>query len=158
MDRESLIVALKWIHVGAGALWIGAAACFAVASSALDSDSVEQRDFAARGGAVLGRIAGLAAALVIAAGVGNLAIVFRARAGDLPRQFITIVAIKFAIFLAMAIALGIAIRAGSSARRIIASAGGGSISGVMRLMVRAHAACALMGAAELMLGLWLAGI
>src|SRR5579863_2316337 len=148
MSREVIFSALRWIHVGAGALWIGAAACFAIASAALDDDSAEQRDFASRGGATLARIAALGALVVVAAGVANLAAVLNARGGDLSRAFVEIVVAKVTIFIVMAVVLGVAMRAGSAARTILARDANASIAALMRLTTRTHLACALMSGAE----------
>src|ERR1700722_4263756 len=76
MDPRLWTTTILWIHAGAGAVWIGACACFVIAGLALTPGSAEQRNFAAGAAPKIDRLALIAAWLLFNTGLLNLAIAF----------------------------------------------------------------------------------
>src|SRR5271168_751820 len=56
--------AILWTHAAAGAIWVGACACFVIAGLALPTGSVEQRNFVANAAPKIDTL-GLAAAIFL---------------------------------------------------------------------------------------------
>jgi len=152
----SLATAALWIHVLAGASWIGICASFVLASLALAGAATELREFATRSLPLLNRLAVGCACIVPLTGIINFGFAARAHGYALPREFLLIVAVKLLLFTAMAWALVIAI--GRS--KTIAMNGDAGAEGppVVRVLVPWYGLIVVLGAAALGLGLWLAGI
>ncbi|MGH7813948.1 MAG: hypothetical protein ACREQI_08105 [Candidatus Binataceae bacterium] len=153
----SLAAVILWTHAIAGAAWLGASACFAIAAMALAPGSAEQLRFTARGAPRINQLA-LAAAIVLAlTGIANVFNAVRARHGHVSSQFAIVLAIKVTLFLLMLAALGLALRTGAAARREAERGRTGAAAGAMRTMTGAHLATLAMGAVAMLLGLWLVG-
>jgi putative copper export protein len=135
-----LTTSILWIHATAGALWIGACACFVIAGLALTPGSDEHRNFVARSAPKIDHLAMLAAALLFLTGLVNLVQAAISRHFAFSTAFTTVLAIKILLFIAM-----------------LATMRSSMKTGAMNRMVKAHAAIVAMGAVALLLGLWLIG-
>ena len=131
---------ILWIHATAGALWIGACACFVIAGLALRPGSDEHRNFVVRSAPQIDRLAILAAALLFLTGFVNLFEAGISRHFAFSTAFTTVLAIKILLFIAMFAAMRWSMK-----------------TGAMNRMVKAHAAIVAMGSIALLLGLWLIG-
>lgn len=163
--------ALTWIHVLAGVVWIGTCACLALAAAVLTAGSDEFGDFALGGVPKLIALNAVAAALLLAAGLAKLGAIGVGRRFHFSSLFLEVLAIKAALFAAMVAALAASWRA---SRRLAAACGRPPPSRAPappaeRATTDSAAAAAemnraallsiltlAMGAAALMLGLWLA--
>ena len=132
---------ILWTHAISGAIWIGACACFVIAGIALADGSLEQRSFLTNAAPKINRLGAISAALLLVTGLINFAILGAIWRFAYSAQFLSVLAAKVALFVAMTIALTYASRVGIA----------------MRQMVRAHIAIVVMGGIALMLGLWLMG-
>jgi putative copper export protein len=135
-----LATTILWIHATAGALWIGACACFVIAGLALTPGSDEHRNFVIRSAPKIDRLAMLAAALLLLTGLVNLFDATISRRFSFSTAFTTVLAIKILLYMAM-----------------LATMRSSMKTGAMNRMVKAHAAIVAMGAVALLLGLWLIG-
>ncbi len=141
----------------AGALWLGASAAFAIAGLALAADSEEQRSFVARGASRINAVAIVAAVMLVLTGMLNLAHVLQLRAGSLAHAFLYVLGLKIALYIAMLMTLGVAMRAISAMRFELERGVDGALPRATRTMLRAHLAILAMGSIAMMLGLWLVG-
>jgi putative copper export protein len=135
-----LTTAILWIHATAGALWIGACACFVIAALALTPGTNEHRNFVVRSAPKIDRLAILAAALLLLTGLVNLAQAAISRQFAFSTAFETVLAIKIVLYIAMLVTMRSSIKTAAIDRK-----------------VKAHAAIAAMGSIALLLGLWLIG-
>jgi len=135
-----LTTAILWIHATAGALWIGACACFVIAALALTPGTNEHRNFVVRSAPKIDRLAILAAALLLLTGLANLAQAAISRQFAFSTAFTTVVAIKIVLYIAMLVTMRSSIKTAAIDRK-----------------VKAHAAIVAMGSIALLLGLWLIG-
>ena len=135
-----MTTAILWIHATAGALWIGACACFVIAGLALTPGSDEHKNFVVRSAPKIDRLAMLAAALLLLTGLVNLAQAAISRQFAFSTAFTTVLAIKILIFIAM-----------------LATMRSSMKTGAMERTLKAHAAIVAMGSIALLLGLWLIG-
>ena len=149
---------ILWMHALAGAAWVAACLCFVIAGLALASGSDEQRNFALR---AVPKIVGfnlMVAILLLLSGGLNLVLAGIARNFNFSGDFTRILAIKIALFVAMFLALLYTAR---SSRALPddsrPDAPFDALDDRVAVMVRMHAAIALMGAIALLLGLWLMG-
>ena len=131
---------ILWIHATAGALWIGACACFVIAGLALTPGSDEHRNFVVRTAPKIDHLAMFAAALLFLTGLLNLARAAISRQFAFSTGFTTVLAIKILLFIAMLVTMRSSMK-----------------TGAMNRMVKAHAAIVAMGSIALLLGLWLIG-
>lgn len=148
-----MAAAVLWLHAISGAILVLACICLAVAGAALIAEEEGGEDFARRVLPGLNWLASAGAVLLLVTGVGNLIAAGAARHYRFSATFIEVLAAKLTLFVLIGGGLwglwGVAARA----RRAGASREG---SGLRRLVILA-AACALMGAMALALGLWLVG-
>ena len=135
-----MTTAILWIHATAGALWIGACACFVIAALALTPGTNEHRNFVVRSAPKIDRLAILAAALLLLTGLVNLAQAAISRQFAFSTAFKTVLAIKIVLYIAMLVTMRSSIKTAGIDRK-----------------VKAHAAIAAMGSIALLLGLWLIG-
>jgi len=152
----SLKTAALWLHVLAGAGWIGICGSFVLASLALAGAATELREFAVRTLPLLNRLAVGCACIVPITGIINLAFAARAHSYSLPRQFVIIVTAKLLIFSVMAWALAIVIGRG----KLIGLNDDANAEPpfVMRELAPWYGSIVILGATALVLGLWLTGI
>ncbi len=148
---------MLWVHVLAGALWIGACAAFVLAALALGPAAAERRDFVERVAPRIGWLCAGAAAVVLLSGALNFVLAGLARGFRFPVAFDAILAAKIALYIAMAAALGVTFRTGMVIRAVLARGRDDAVPGAIRRMMRSHGAIAILGALALVLGLWLAG-
>jgi hypothetical protein len=158
MDPRLWQTTILWIHAGAGAIWIGACACFVIAGLALTPGSVEQRNFAVGAAPKIDRLALIAASLLFLTGLLNLSIagLWRGLAA-FSTAFITILAVKVGLFIAMVSVMHWTMRIGVTIKSVIERGRSDALPTAIRRMVKAHTAVVAMGAIALMLGLWLMG-
>ena len=158
MDPRLWQTTILWIHAGAGAIWIGACACFVIAGLALTPGSVEQRNFAVGAAPKIDRLALIAASLLFLTGLVNLSIagLWRGLAA-FSTAFITVLAIKIGLFIAMVSVMHWTMRFGAVIKSVIERGRSDALPTAISRMVKAHTAVVAMGAIALMLGLWLMG-
>ena len=135
-----MTTAILWIHATAGALWIGACACFVIAALALTPGTNEHRNFVVRSAPKIDRLAILAAALLLLTGLVNLAQAAISRQFAFSTAFTTVLAIKIVLYVAMLAIMRSSMKTAAIDRK-----------------VKAHAAIVAMGSIALLLGLWLIG-
>ena len=153
----TLRAAMLWIHVGLGALWIGAALSFVLAAAALDTQSGERHEFAVRAAPAIGRVGLVAAVIVLLTGFGNLWMLGLGPGFHFRPQFLGILEGKLVLYALMVLALWGALRA---ATRLTAARREGrprEITLETGRLTRYNFVMAVGGAAALALGLWLAG-
>jgi uncharacterized membrane protein YidH (DUF202 family) len=148
---------ILWTHALSGAAWIGACACFVIAGLALERDSAEQRDFAARVAPKLDRVNVGAAIVLLATGAVNLALAGWARGFHFPPVFVMLLGTKVLLFIAMTAALGVALRTDVLIRALLDKGRANAVPGAMIRMMQAHGLTIALGSIALVLGLWLAG-
>ncbi len=149
--------AILWTHAAAGAIWIGACACFAIAGLALGPGSAEQRNFVANAAPKIDLLGLVAAAVLLATGVISLIAAGVLRGFAFSTTFITVLAIKIALFIVMLAVMTWSMRVGAAVRAVIARGRIDAAAGAMTRMVKAHAAIVAMGGIALILGTWLLG-
>jgi hypothetical protein len=142
-----LSVAILWIHVLCGALWVVVSLSLLLALAATEESARDA--FAARAAPKLNRVNFTAIVLLPLTGIANLYYVSRAHGFQLPSAFIAVLSVKVALLCGMALTLGFASTALKPARET-------SRSGARRLLWL-YGAMAALGAVALLLGLWLAG-
>jgi hypothetical protein len=153
----ALRTTVLWIHALAGGGWVTACGCFVIAGLAIAAGSEEQRAFAMRAAPAIDRFNLAAAAMLLITGLANFTLEGLGRGFRFSAQFKIILLIKVMLFVGMAITLGRSLRIAAAMR---AAARAGDTEAVPRAvdrMVRAHGAIVAMGAAALLLGLWLLG-
>ena len=149
--------AILWMHAAAGAIWVGACACFVIAGLALGAGSVEQRNFVELAAPKIDLLALVAAAVLLVTGMINLTTAGIARRFVFSTAFTTVLAIKIALFIIMIVAMTWSMRVGAVIRAVVARGRGDAVPGAMSRMVKAHFAIVVMGGLALILGTWLMG-
>jgi hypothetical protein len=148
---------ILWTHAAAGAIWVGACACFVIAGLALSAGGVEQRNFVANAAPKID-VLGLAAAVVLlVTGFINLMTTGIARRFAFSTAFMNVLAIKIALFIIMIVVMTWSMRLGAVIRAVVARGRTDALPGAMTRMVRAHIAIVAMGGMALILGTWLMG-
>jgi len=148
---------ILWTHAAAGAIWVGACACFVIAGLALTTGSVEQRNFVASAAPKIDLLALVAAIVLLITGFINLMTAVVARRFVFSTAFMTVLAIKIGLFIVMIVVMTWAMRVGAMIRAVVAHGRTDAVPGAMTRMVRAHIAIVAMGALALILGTWLMG-
>jgi hypothetical protein len=148
---------ILWTHAAAGAIWIGACACFVIAGLALATGSVEQRNFVANSAHKIDALGLFAAVVLMLTGLINLMTAAMVRRFAFSTAFASVLAIKIALFIVMIVVMTWSMRIGAAIRAVVARGRIDAVPGAMNRMMRAHAAVVAMGAIALMLGLWLMG-
>lgn len=148
---------ILWTHAAAGAIWVGACACFAIAGLALGTGSAEQRNFVAHAAPKIDLLGLVAAVALLATGLASLIEVGVSRGFVFSATFITVLAIKIALFIVMLAVMTRSMKVGAAVRAVIARERTGEVADAMTRMVKAHAAIVVMGGIALILGAWLLG-
>jgi hypothetical protein len=148
---------ILWTHAAAGAIWIGACACFVIAGFALSTESVEQRNFATNAAPKIDVLGLVAAVVLLITGFINLMTAGVARRFAFSTAFMTVLAIKIALFIIMIMVMTWSMRIGAVIRAVVTRGRTDAIPGAMTRMVRAHIAIVAMGGIALILGTWLIG-
>jgi hypothetical protein len=129
-----------------------------IAGLALGSGSDEQRNFALRAAPKIVGFNLIAAILVLLTGGVNLLLAGMDRNFRFSSEFVRIITVKIVLFVAMVLALRWTRRASALLRddaEIPAPVN--ALTERVTVMVKTHAAVALMGGIALLLGLWLMG-
>jgi hypothetical protein len=149
--------AILWTHAAAGAIWVGACACFVIAGLALATGSPEQRSFVERAAPSIDMLGLVAAIVLLITGFINLMTAGVARHFAFSTAFMTVLAIKVALFIVMIVVMTWSMRIGAVIKAVVARGRVDAVPGAMTRMVRAHVAIVAMGALALILGTWLMG-
>ncbi len=149
--------ATLWTHAAASAIWIGACACFAIAGLALGTGSAEQRNFVANSAPKIDLLGLVAAAVLLATGLINLMGAEVWRRFAFSTAFMTVLAVKTALFIVMIVVMAWSMRVGAVVRAAIARGRIDAVASAMNRMVKAHLAIVAMGGIALILGTWLMG-
>ena len=148
---------ILWTHAAAGAIWVGACACFVIAGLALSAGSVEQRNFATNAAPKIDLLGLVAAIVLLITGFINLTTAGIARRFVFSTAFMTVLAIKIALFIIMIVVMTWSMRIGAVIRAVVTRGRTDAIPAAMTRMVRAHIAIVAMGGIALILGTWLMG-
>ena len=149
--------AILWTHAAAGAIWVGACACFVIAGLALSAGSDEQRNFVTNAAPKIDVLGLVAAIVLLVTGFINLMTAGIARRFAFSTAFMTVLAIKIALFIVMIVIMTWSMRIGAVIRAVVVRGRTDAVPGAMTRMVRAHIAIVAMGGIALILGTWLIG-
>lgn len=148
---------MLWAHVMSASWWVLACVTMALVGAVLDTDSVEGREFVVRVVPKFNYANSAAAAVLLMTGLVNLYGAGEDRRFHFPPAFFRVLAIKVVLYVMMFAALRASV---SVERQLVAQARGraspGKAAGAGRLAVLA-ALMALLGAAAMLLGVWLVG-
>ena len=148
---------ILWTHAAAGAIWVGACACFVIAGLALATGSVEQRNFVANAAPKIDMLGLVGAIVLLITGFINLMTAGVARRFVFSTAFMTVLAIKIALFIVMIVVMTWSMRIGAVIRSVVPRGRTDAVPGAMTRMTRAHIAIVAMGGLALILGTWLMG-
>jgi putative copper export protein len=148
---------ILWTHAAAGAVWVGACACFAIAGLAFAAGGAEQRNFVANAAPKIDLLGLVASAVLLATGLINLVTAGISRQFAFSTAFMTVLAIKVALFIVMIAVMSWSMRVGVVIRALVARGRLDAVPGATNRMVKAHAAIVAMGGIALILGTWLMG-
>jgi putative copper export protein len=148
---------ILWTHAAAGAIWVGACACFVIAGLALSAGSADQRNFATNAAPKIDLLGLVAAIVLLVTGFINLMTAGVARRFVFSTAFMTVLAIKIALFIVMLMVMTWSMRIGAVIKAVVARERTDAVPGAMTRMVRAHIAIVAMGGIALILGTWLMG-
>ena len=149
--------AILWTHAAAGAIWVGACACFVIAGTALATGSAEQRNFVANAAPKIDVLGLVAAIVLLITGFINLMTAGVARRFVFSTAFMTVLAIKISLFIVMIVVMTWSMRIGAVIRAVVARGRTDAVPTAMTRMTGAHLAIVAMGGLALILGTWLMG-
>ena len=149
--------AILWTHAAAGAIWVGACACFVIAGLALPTGSDEQRNFVANAAPKIDLLGTRCGDRLLLTGFINLMTAGVARRFIFSTAFMTVLAIKIALFIVMIVVMTWSMRIGAVIRAVVARGRADAVPTAMTRMTRAHVAIVAMGGIALILGTWLMG-
>jgi hypothetical protein len=153
MNSASMRIAILWLHAVGGIAWVGAAAVFVIAASAVGLEEDEGLAMVRRIAPVIDRI-GLAAMLfIVASGIVNIYIAGLMRRFVFSNSFVGLLAIKIALLSGMYVLLSMSWRA---ERRLVSTDPSEARSAGRRLIIFNLAIMGL-GTSALLMGLWLLG-
>ena len=142
-----------WVHVISASWWILAGVTMAVAGTVVGTESTEGREFMLRVVPRLNQANAVAAAALLLTGVVNLAMVGEHRGFSYPSSFMRVLSIKLTLYALMVAALLASLARG---RKPAVALGPQNAPSAYKLAALS-AITALMGAAAMILGVWLAG-
>jgi putative copper export protein len=148
---------ILWTHAAAGAIWVGACACFVIAGLALGAGTDDQRNFTANAAPRIDLLGLSAAVVLLITGFINLTTAGISRRFVFSTAFMTVLAIKVALFIVMILVMTWSMRIGAVIRAVLDRGRADAVPGAMRRMVRAHLAIVALGGIALILGTWLMG-
>ncbi len=156
MEARTVIL---WIHALSGAAWVAACGCFVIAGLAIVAGGEEQANFALIAAPKIDAFNLIAAAILLVTGGINLALAGITRNFRFSGQFGLILGAKVILFIAMALAMGRAMRITASLRASGAASKppAPEIARSTKRTLWVHGAIAVMGGIALLLGLWLMG-
>ncbi len=111
---------ILWTHAAAGAIWVGACACFVIAGLALSTGTDEQRNFVANAAPKIDLLGLVAAIVLLITGFINLMTAGAARRFVFSTAFMTVLAIKIALFIVMIVVMTWSMRIGAVIRAVVA--------------------------------------
>jgi putative copper export protein len=149
--------AILWTHAAAGAIWVGACACFVIAGLALSAGSIEQRNFVENAAPKIDLLGLFAAIVLLITGFINLMTAGVARHFVFSTAFMSVLVIKIGLFILMIVLMTWSMRIGAAIRAVIGRERVDAVPGAMTRMTRAHLAIVAMGGIALILGTWLMG-
>ena len=152
-----LTALILWTHVLSGSLWALACLCMGIAGVALAAESDEMRDLLMKVAPKLNRVNTAAAATLLLTGLANLYIVGQFRHFKFSPLFVRVLAAKAVLFVLMLAALGACWRAERAMLGGRTAPGEAAVPGAVNRLTALWTLTAMMGAAALGLGLWLAG-
>jgi putative copper export protein len=141
-----------WTHVVSASWWVLACTTMALVGAVLSTESAEGREFVVRVVPKFNRANVAAAAALLLTGMVNIYDIGKRRGFEFSRPFVHVLAIKVVLFAMMLAALRASL---TQERGLIENPGPGG-PGLGRL-AGLSGAVALMGAAAMLLGVWLAG-
>jgi hypothetical protein len=153
MNPASVRTTILWLHAVGGVVWIGAAAVFLIASSAVGIEDEEGVAMMRRVAPVINRI-GLAAMLfIVVSGIVNIYIAGTMRRFAFSNTFVELLALKIAALSAMYVLLTLSWRAEAN----LASSDQSQIRRAARRLMMFSLVIIGLGGIALLLGLWLLG-
>ena len=153
MNSLALRTVILWIHALAGGSWVGASACYVIAAGAVGVREEEGRAFVRRVTPAINGVGVAAMLTVVASGIVNLLLAGSMRRFHFSQTFIAVLSAKIAIFLVMFVLLSASFRAS----RRLSSADTSEVARAGTRLLFLNGAVVAMGAAALILGLWLVG-
>jgi len=149
----SMRTTILWIHAVGGVAWIGAAAVFVLAASAVGIEEEEGFAMARRIAPAINRI-GLGAMLfIVVSGIVNIYIAGLTRRFAFSNGFIELLSIKIAILSTMFVLLTLSFRAEPK----LASSDVSNARMAARRLIIFNVVVVALGATALLMGLWLLG-
>jgi hypothetical protein len=153
MNSASMRTTILWIHAVGGGAWAGAAIVFVIAVSAMGIEDDEGLAMVRRLAPAINRI-GLGAMLfIVISGIVNIYIAGLTRRFAFSNAFIALLALKIAALSVMYVMLTLSWRAESQ----LASSDASHLHRAARRLMSYNIAIAGLGAAALLMGLWLLG-
>jgi hypothetical protein len=144
---------ILWIHAVGGVAWVGGATVFVIAAGAVGFEEEDGRAMVRRIAPIINRI-GLAAMLfIIVSGIVNIYIAGTMRGFAFSNTFIELLSVKIAILGAMFVLLTLSFRLEPK----LASSDQSQARGAARRLIVFNLAVMALGAAALLIGLWLLG-
>jgi hypothetical protein len=153
MMSPSMRTMILWIHAIGGVAWVGAATVFVIAASAMGIEEDEGLVMVRRIAPIINRI-GLGAMLfIMVSGLVNIYVAGVMRGFTFSNTFIELLSMKIAILGAMFVVLTLSFRLESK----LASSDQSQVRGAARRLVVFNLVVMALGAAALLIGLWLLG-
>ncbi len=146
-------IAILWLHAVGGVAWIGAAAVFVIAASAVGLEEDECLAMVRRIAPIINRIGLVAMLFIVASGILNIYIAGLMRRFVFSNSFVELLAIKIALLSGMYVLLTMSWRT----ERRLASADSSEAHRAGRRLIIFNLAIMALGASALLIGLWLLG-
>ncbi len=146
-------IAILWLHAVGGVAWIGAAAVFFIAASAVGLEEDEGLAMVRRIAPIINRIGLVAMLFIVASGILNIYIAGLTRRFVFSNSFVELLAIKIALLSGMYVLLTMSWRT----ERRLASADSSEAHRAGRRLIIFNLAIMALGASALLIGLWLLG-
>jgi hypothetical protein len=151
MNPASMRIMILWLHAVGGIAWIGAAAVFVIGAGATGIEDAEGIAMVRRIAPAINRIGLVAMLFIVASGIVNIYLAGTMRRFAFSNAFVELLASKIALLCAMYVFLTQSWRA---ERQLAAT---DSAHRAARRLVVFNAAIIGLGAAALLMGLWLLG-
>ncbi len=153
MMSPSMRTTILWIHAVGGVVWIGAATVFVIAASALGLEDEEGLAMVRRIAPALNRIGLFAMVFIIASGIVNIYLAGLTRRFTFSNSFIELLSLKIAALSAMYVLLTLSWRAEPK----LVSSDPSQVRRAARRLIMFNVIIVGLGAAALLMGLWLLG-
>jgi uncharacterized membrane protein len=153
MNSASMRIAILWLHAVGGIAWVGAAAVFVIAASAVGLEEAQGLAMVRRIAPVINRIGLVAMLFIVASGIVNIYIAGLMRHFVFPNTFMELLFAKIGILLAMYGVLTMSWRA----ERTLMSLEPEVAHRAARRLIVCNLAVMSLGGIALLIGLWLLG-